>query len=366
MIVRTDTPATRAAIVAEAAGILLHGGVVVLPTDTVYGLAAHPAHPGAVARLYEIKGRADGKPVALLASDTDAITKLGGKLSAAARRMATRFWPGALTLVVDCEGCSEGVRIPDHELARAIIAACGGLLRVTSANRAGEPPALTAEAALHDVGTLADLVIDGGPVKGGTASTVVRDTPGGWHILREGAISAAALATAAQDNSTATPPHGKWASRNSSPLLLFVCSGNTCRSPMAEALMRARLPSGSRWRVGSAGTMAADGLSASSLARQALAEEGIMLAGHRSRLVTPQLVREAELVVVMERHHFDDIITCYPTARDKVFLLGSFTPQEDGRGIADPVGGTLMHYRQCRDTIKAALPGLMKFLDVLA
>ena len=95
MIVRTDTPATRAAIVAEAAGILLHGGVVVLPTDTVYGLAAHPAHPGAVARLYEIKGRADGKPVALLASDTDAITKLGGKLSAAARRMARTLGCGS-------------------------------------------------------------------------------------------------------------------------------------------------------------------------------------------------------------------------------------------------------------------------------
>ncbi len=360
MVVRTDTPVARAAIVAEAARILLDGGVVVLPTDTVYGLAAHPGHPGAVARIYALKGRAEEKPLALLASREEALATLGGVLSPAARRLAQRFWPGALTIVADCAGRAEGVRIPDHALARAVIEACGGLLRVTSANLSGAPPALTAADALRYVGAGADLVIDGGAAGGGTASTVVRDGPGGLSILRAGAIPAAAIEAAAAQG----------ASRPASPgvplRLLFVCSGNTCRSPMAETLMRARLAPSGRWRVGSAGTQAVEGLPASHLAQQALAELGLSAAGHRSQSLTPELVREAGLVVAMGRQHFERIIACSPAARDKVFLLGRFAPCGEVLDIDDPAGGALECYRQCRDAISACLPGLVSFLDVLA
>lgn len=364
MVVRTDTPAARAAIVAEAARILLDGGVVVLPTDTVYGLAAHPGRPGAVARIYALKRRAEEKPLALLASREEAIAALGGALSPAARRLAQRFWPGALTIVADCAGRAEGVRIPDHELARAVIEACGGLLRVTSANLSGAAPALTAADAMRDVGAGADLVIDGGAAGGGTASTVVRDAPGGLNILRAGAIPAAAIEAVAAGGAAA--PGTSRLAGPGAQLLLFVCSGNTCRSPMAEVLMRARLPPSSRWRVGSAGTLATAGLPASLLAQQALAETGLSAAGHRSRPVTPELVREAGMVAAMGRQHFERIIGVAPALRDKVFLLGRFAPRGAGLDIDDPAGGSLESYRECRDAISACLPGLASFLDVLA
>ena len=169
----------------RAAEVLNGGGVAVIPTDTVYGLAAHPAFPAAVDRLYTIKGRELKKPIALLASDIAAVERFGYPLTGRARELAERHWPGALTLVVG----KEGFRVPDHAETRELIAACGGVLRVTSANLSGRRPATDAPQALRDVGLSADLVVDDGLSPGGVPSTVVRVLPdGGLEVLREGAI----------------------------------------------------------------------------------------------------------------------------------------------------------------------------------
>jgi len=169
----------------QAAEILLKGGVAVIPTDTVYGLAAHPDFPEAVERLYTIKGREAKKPIALLASDLDAIERFGYPVTGRARALAEAHWPGALTLVIG----KEGFRIPDHAKTRRLLAACGGVLRVTSANLSGRRPATDAPQALADVGLSADFVIDDGVSPGGVPSTVVRVLDdGSVEVLREGAI----------------------------------------------------------------------------------------------------------------------------------------------------------------------------------
>ncbi len=176
---------------ASTARRLRDGGVVILPTDTVYGIAAHPACPCAVARICTIKGRPTGKPIALLASDAEAVAAFGAAFPPAARRLAAAFWPGALTLVLPCGDVYEGFRVPDHDATRALLAACGGTLRVTSANLSGAMPATSAAEALKDVGLEADLTIDGGVSPGGVPSTVVKVEPdGALTVLREGAIAA--------------------------------------------------------------------------------------------------------------------------------------------------------------------------------
>ena len=170
---------------AEAAKLLTAGGVAVIPTDTVYGLAAAVDHPDAVGRLYQIKGRAHAKPIALLAADLAAAEKLVGPFPPAAKELATKYWPGALTLIVG----SEGFRVPDHAWTRRLLALCGGCLRVTSANLSGQRAATDAEDALAAVGLSADLVIDDGVSPGGAASTVVKvESNGSLTILREGPI----------------------------------------------------------------------------------------------------------------------------------------------------------------------------------
>lgn len=163
-----------------AAETLLSGGVAVVPTDTVYGLAAHPDFPAAVDRLYSIKARDARKPIALLAADADAAARFVGEAAASVGR---RRWPGAITVV----GCGEGVRVPDHEWTRRLLSRCGGALRVTSANLSGRRPATDAEDALCDVGLSADLVVDGGVSPGGVASTVVSvAADGAMSVLRPG------------------------------------------------------------------------------------------------------------------------------------------------------------------------------------
>ena len=162
-----------------AADLLNRGGVAVIPTDTVYGLAAHPSHPAAVERLYAIKGRDARKPIALLAAKADAVTAFGATLPSAAAKLAAERWPGALTLVLPCGDGYEGFRVPDHAWTRKLLARCGGALRVPSANLSGRRPATDAPQALADVGLSADLVVDDGVSPGGVPSTVVKVLPDG-------------------------------------------------------------------------------------------------------------------------------------------------------------------------------------------
>lgn len=184
-------PADDAALEAAVA-TLLRGGVVVIPTDTVYGLAAHPDFPEAVERLYAIKHRDAKKPIALLAADSAAVSRFfNSSLDPVAERLAARYWPGPLTLVLN----GEGFRVPDHEWTRKLLERSGGVLRVSSANLSGRRPATDAPAALAEVGLSADLVIDDGVSPGGVASTVAKVERGDITELREGPVRFLTLAS---------------------------------------------------------------------------------------------------------------------------------------------------------------------------
>lgn len=173
---------------------LRRGVLVILPTDTVYGVAADPLVPGAEECLFRAKRRPDNKPIPLLAADSRQVEAYGAELGAAGRALATRYWPGALTLVLKTGSTWEGFRVPNHPVTQAILKAVGGVLRVTSANVSGEPPALTAAEAVAALGSAVELVVDAGPAPGGAPSTVVKIGLGQCDVLREGAISGSAIA----------------------------------------------------------------------------------------------------------------------------------------------------------------------------
>ncbi len=187
-----------ATVVRRVVDALSVGALVVLPTETVYGLAADAGRPDALSRIYAAKRRDHGKPVAMLADSLATIERFGGEAGAAAARLAARFWPGPLTLVLRCRGAWEGFRIPDFPLTLAVLRGVGGVLRVTSANASGEPPALTADDAMAALGHAVELVVDAGRVPGGTASTVVKVDGDTLTVLRAGPVTREMLDGAVQ------------------------------------------------------------------------------------------------------------------------------------------------------------------------
>jgi L-threonylcarbamoyladenylate synthase len=191
---------------AEAVGLLRAGGIVAVPTDTVYGIAADMALPDAIERLFAAKQRPPEKAVAVLLADVDQAWGLGAE-SPAARVLGERFWPGGLTLVLPVRAGvvlprvlaagtpTIGVRVPDHDAPRALARALGPL-PTTSANVSGLPDLRDAHEIAERLGDALALVLDGGPISGGPASTVVDCTFEWPSILRDGAIPAADIAAA--------------------------------------------------------------------------------------------------------------------------------------------------------------------------
>lgn len=186
-----------------AAEVLRAGGLVVFPTDTVYGVGAAIDRPDAVARLYVAKGRPLDRPIPVLIADLQQVERLASRVNENVWRLARRFWPGALTIVVPAqpwlpvevvrETGAVGLRIPDHAVALAVIRAAGGALATTSANRSGERESCTVEEAIAALGETVDLYIDGGQTPGAIPSTVVALENNSLRILRHGALDRALI-----------------------------------------------------------------------------------------------------------------------------------------------------------------------------
>ncbi len=339
-------------VLIEAARILDSGGVVAIPTETVYGLACRSAFPDAIARIFEIKGRPLEKRLPFLIPDAARLGDFTNSPSPRALRLAARWWPGPMTLVVGHDPNSIAVRVPDSPITRTILGLCAGPVHGTSANRSGAPAATDASGVVmaFEGGAAPDLIVDGGPCRVAKESTLVRVTPSGEaQILRQGALSHDDLVASATAR------------------ILLVCSGNTCRSPMAVIIMRALLADALRistaelpaWglSVESAGTAASDGAPASSGAMGVARRRGASLTQHASRYVGSVKLESFERVFGFTPEHVSSLRSRFGVARAE-------TLDPRGRGIADPFGGSDSEYDDAADSIDEAvslrIPELIK------
>jgi L-threonylcarbamoyladenylate synthase len=343
----------------RAVACLAQGGLVGLPTDTGYAPVASALHRGAVERLASIGGE-PGAIVLAVRSAAEAEDWAPG-LSTLARRLARRTWPGPVTLEL-VDGVEHGLarylpeparraaasdslvrlRQPRGDLVREVLGLTSGPILLVE----GVGTADAGQAAASMAGSV-DMLLDDGPAPPRIA-TRVRIEGETWSTARPGVVDERSLR------------------RLASTAILFVCTGNTCRSPMAEALCRARLARrlGCRpdeleqrgFLVASAGLAAARDARAAEDARAIVAEQGGSLAQHLSQPLTCELVAYADRIVAMTSDHLDAILDQYPDASDRVCLLD---PNAD---IHDPIGCGREVYRVTAAQIGEALD---RFLDSL-
>ena len=333
----------------RACEALRRGEVISFPTETVYALACLD-EPSAKDSLALLKGREASKPFSFLVATREEARALFGDPSPTALRLLERCTPGPLTIVFARKGGpAVGVRIPSHRFARTVLGAFGRPILATSANPSGEPEAVQAsEVKAYFDGKIA-LIVDGGRTEFGRASTVVRVENDEWSVEREGVISRSQL------------------ERCLNTIILFVCAGNTCRSPLAEEFCRKLLARRMRvpvseveshgYTVLSAGISAKLGARASDLAIWAARAKGVDLGLHLSQPLTDEMAQRADFVFVVELGQLETVRARIVKNKGKVLLL-----DPAGGDIRDPAGGDYAEYLDCARRIEQAIEKVVKEL----
>ena len=357
-------------VVHRAVQALVEGQLVAFPTETVYGIAASALNEEAVAKLVGVKTRQWGHPLSLAIRSADEALDYVPQVSILGRRLARRCWPGPVTLVLEdshpeslllrlpksvlkvvCPSGTVGLRVPGHPLITDVLDLLAGPLVLSSANRAGQPDSVSADQVVESLGSDVALVLDDGRSQYGQPSSVVRVSRNEMSILRAGVVAEKTLI------------------RLASVMIVLVCTGNTCRSPMAEALCRKRLAD----KLGcsseeledrgvivmSAGIAAMAGGLASPEAVDIMSRRDLDLTKHVAQPLTARLMQHADMVFTMTHGHRAGVINQWPEAAAMTHLLCP-----DGHDVSDPIGGTTEMYARCAEQIDAALARRVDELDL--
>lgn len=349
----------------QGADIIDSGGLVVFPTETVYGIASTVSEL-AFSSLDQAKDRPGDKRYTLHIPNPDAISQYIPTLSFRVCKLIDNAWPGPVTIVFELseedlakqkkrlgeqifdllyQNGTIGVRCPDNSIATSLLSECKNPVVAPSANLSGQKPALTSKMVLEQLDGRVDMVIapqmETDACRFHQSSTVVKISSGNISILRDGTVKNAEIEKMSQVR------------------ILFVCTGNTCRSPMAEFFCKKYIAEKLEcnldelqkkgYKVVSAGVYGMDGVPASSEVVDICGRKGVDASGHSSQPLTAELIEGCDVIFAMTGGHLHGILNMSPQAESKSFLLDS------SKDIPDPIGGGFEVYNKCALVIERAL-----------
>jgi len=364
-VIKIDASNIDAAAIKKAAEAIDAGALVAFPTETVYGIGCRVSNE-TLAKLDRLKGRPADKYYTLHIANPSDVSRYVPAIGLRAKKLVKNAWPGPLTIVFELDDSdikqqkaklqpevfdnlyrdgSIGIRCPDNPITSMLLSRTSGAVVAPSANVSGQAPAVEAAQVIEQFGDRLEIVLDGGACKYGKNSTVVRvgnpGAPGGIEMLRQGVYSQAQVLEMAKVT------------------ILFVCTGNSCRSPMAEGLFKKYLAEKlgctvdrlveKGYIITSAGTLGMVGFPASAEAVRVCAAMGVDISNHRSRALNGLLIEQSDLIYVMAQGHRDAVADISPESMDNCLLLAENTD------IPDPIGQSQMVYNDCAELIDRAV-----------
>ncbi|MBU1864314.1 MAG: threonylcarbamoyl-AMP synthase [Candidatus Omnitrophica bacterium] len=323
-------------IVKVIADGLASGKILAFPTETVYGIGALENQPEALEAIYELKGRAAAKQLAVYINHIDQLKVLSLKVPKCFNELFDRFLPGPLTVIIASkDGTKQGIRYPDCNVLSRLIAHLPVFLKGTSANVSGQESMTTAQEVYAKFKNRVDYIIDGGKCAYGVESTVLDLSQQPYVFLRKG-MKYSEIKQFFIDKRLDFKTKKK---------ILVICTGNTCRSPMVSGWLMHTLKKNKMdtlFEIDSCGIYAPFSIAPSQHALSVLQDEDIDLSWHRSKSMTKKLINDADKIIVMTADHKMAVTDLVKDADDKILVFG----------MHDPMGRGKAYYEETLDLIK--------------
>ncbi|MHB2148034.1 L-threonylcarbamoyladenylate synthase [Calditrichota bacterium LG25] len=359
-------------IIKRTIEVLKNGGVIVYPTNTLYGLGVDAFNFKALERLFVVKHRSPNQPISLMVASLEQLEQLFAVMEPREKQILQKILPGKFTVILRSkfkknlahfasgpQADKVGFRVAELPFNQKLLLKFGNPITSTSANISGKPNAATVQEIIAQFGDRLDLILDAGPAPDLKGSTIIDMTKRPYLILREGSVKKSKV------EKIFAPE--KVLKRKTKFVITFVCTGNICRSPMAAGILKefiTKTKFKNVVKIQSAGTLSLTVGPAHPSAVLTARKQGINISGHKAQTISARIMKESDLVIALAMNHYEFLRTHFPEHSEKIILLKSWRRPSPivNPSVPDPIGHEQEFFDQVFNEIKREIKRISPFI----